>query len=80
MPSISHRSDLGRGLLRRVLSGLAALPARAVRNAAQWFEVRRQLRQLSELDPHLLRDIGLTEADRRGAIITGSREQATKEH
>lgn len=80
MSSISHRSEPGRGALRRILPGLAAMPVRAVRFAAQWLELRRQLRQLSELDAHLLRDVGLTEADRRAAIIAPKCKQATEEH
>ncbi len=82
MSSISHRSETGRGALRRILPGLAAMPVRAVCLAARWLELRRQARRLSELDAHLLRDIGLTEADRRAAIITPRRKQAAamKEH
>jgi uncharacterized protein YjiS (DUF1127 family) len=79
MLSISCRSHLGRELLRRVLQGLLVMPARAVRNAAEWLEYRRQIRQLSELDSHLLRDIGITEADRRAAIVTLNRKQTGKE-
>ncbi len=80
MPSIPHRSHLGRRTLQSVLSDLARLPARAMRKAALWFEVRRQMRQLADLDQHLLRDIGLSEADRRAAIIAPNRKQAAKEH
>jgi uncharacterized protein YjiS (DUF1127 family) len=56
------------------------MPVRAVRLAAQWLELRRQLRRLSELDAHLLRDVGLTEADRRAAIITPKYRPITEEH
>ena len=38
------------------------------------------MRQLADLDQHLLRDIGLSEADRRAAIIAPNRKQAAKEH
>jgi hypothetical protein len=59
MPSISHRTSLGQGALRRAKSGLAALPAgivRAViRSCHAWFEVWRDLPQLEE---HVAYDVG----------------------
>ncbi|HEX2726675.1 MAG TPA: DUF1127 domain-containing protein [Beijerinckiaceae bacterium] len=39
------------------------LAARALRSVAGWAERRRQLRALSDLDDHLLGDIGLSHAD-----------------
>ena len=45
----------------------------AVSGAAQWLagwaERRRQLRALSELDEHLLRDVGLSREDVRKACV-----------
>jgi uncharacterized protein YjiS (DUF1127 family) len=68
MPAISHRSDPSQGLLQRLKSGFAALPAgnvlAAFRALGRRIETRRQLRDLAALDPHLLRDIGLTETER----------------
>jgi uncharacterized protein YjiS (DUF1127 family) len=46
-----------------VSSCILRLAAEAARLAAGWAERRRQLRALSELDDHLLRDIGLTQDD-----------------
>jgi uncharacterized protein YjiS (DUF1127 family) len=72
MPSISHRADLSQGFLRRAMSWLAALPAGTIRGAARWFAQRfedwRDLRALGELDEHILRDIGLTDAEGRGSF------------
>ena len=60
MPSISHRTGLGQGVLRRAKSGLGALPAgivRAViRSGRAWLEVGRDLRQLEE---HVVHDVGI---------------------
>jgi uncharacterized protein YjiS (DUF1127 family) len=42
---------------------ITRLATDAARSIAAWTEKRRQLRALSELDDHLLRDIGLSEAD-----------------
>ena len=59
MPSISHRTSLGQGVLRRAKSGLGALPAgivRAViRSGRAWMEVGRDLRQFEE---HVVHDVG----------------------
>ena len=59
MLSISHRTGLGQGVLRRAKSGLGALPAgivRAViRSGRAWMEVGRDLRQLEE---HVVHDVG----------------------
>lgn len=59
MPSISHRTGLGQGVLQRAKSGLGALPAgivRAViRSGRAWMEVGRDLRQLEE---HVMHDVG----------------------
>ena len=59
MPSISHRTGLGQGVLRRAKSGLAALPAgivrAAIRSGRAWMEVGRDLRQFEEL---VLYDVG----------------------
>jgi uncharacterized protein YjiS (DUF1127 family) len=84
MPSISHRASLDQGNPHRARSGPAALPAGfagglvgTIRAIAGWpvrwcadrLEDWRELRQLRELDDHLLRDIGLTVADARRSII-----------
>jgi hypothetical protein len=59
MQSISHRTSLGQGVLRRAKSGLAALPAgivRAiVRSARAWIEVWCDLHQFQE---HVVHDVG----------------------
>ena len=59
MPSISHRTNLGQGVLRRAKSGLAALPdgiVRAViRSGRAWMEVARDLHRLEE---HVVHDVG----------------------
>jgi len=60
MPSISHRTDLSQGFLQRAKSGIATLPAGMIRGSIRWFEHRRRMRPLSELDDRLLRDIGLS--------------------
>src|SRR5262245_42143747 len=80
MPSISHRASLGPGAPHRAKSGPAALPAGfigTVRRCIGWpfrwcanlVEDWRELRQLRDLDDHLLRDIGLTVADAQRATI-----------
>lgn len=77
MPSISHRTGLSHEALCRAKSGLAALPAGFVRRTVRWcaerFEDWRALRQLRDLDEHLLRDIGLTAADARRSTIFSRR-------
>ncbi len=42
----------------------AGLLARSKEVVITWFERVRTRRELAELPPHLLKDIGLTEADR----------------
>ena len=44
-------------------SNVRRLATDAARSVAGWAERRRQLRALSELDDHLLRDVGLTHDD-----------------
>ena len=44
-------------------SSILRLAAGAARSVAAWAERRRQLRALSDLDDHLLRDIGLSHDD-----------------
>jgi hypothetical protein len=59
MQSISHRTSLGQGVLRRAKSGLAALPAgivrAVVRSGRAWIEVWWDLHQLQE---HVVHDVG----------------------
>lgn len=77
MPSISHRASLGPGAPHRAKSGPAALPAGHIRRIAggfiRWWADRlddwRELRQLRDLDDHLLRDIGLTVAEAQRATL-----------
>ncbi len=47
----------------QVLHNLSLL-ARSKEMVITWFERARTRRELAELPPHLLKDIGLTEADR----------------
>src|SRR5918998_704415 len=47
------------------------LLGRAARAVHRWLERRRQLRALSELDDHLLRDIGLSREDAERECSTG---------
>jgi hypothetical protein len=72
MPSISHRANLGQGVLRHAKSGLAALPAgiaRAViRWCRAWMEVRCDLRQFEE---HVVYDVGF---QLRSGRRSGSRD------
>lgn len=85
MPSISHRASLDQGAPHRAGPGPSALPAgckggaggRLIRKIAGWpfrwcadrLEDWRELRQLRELDDHLLRDIGLTAAEAQRSTI-----------
>jgi len=39
-------------------------------SVGRWLEARRQLRALSDLDDHLLRDVGLSRADLEHACFT----------
>jgi uncharacterized protein YjiS (DUF1127 family) len=96
MPSISHRASLGPGTPHRAKSGPAALPAGSIegsirgliRRTASWpfrwcadrIEDWRQLRQLRDLDDHLLRDIGLTVAEaRRSTLFRGRRARGARD-
>ena len=51
------------GLSSRPSVRLRQFVAGAAHGMADWVERHRQLRTLSELDEHLLRDIGLSRAD-----------------
>jgi len=68
MPSISHRSDPGQGVLQRAKSGLAALPAGIVRGIVAWFDDWRQLRHLAEPDDRPLRATSRI-SSHKGALI-----------
>jgi uncharacterized protein YjiS (DUF1127 family) len=62
------------GAVERIHSSRRANPHRrlvsaAVQWLAGWAERRRQLRALSELDEHLLRDVGLCREDVRRACL-----------
>ena len=86
MPSISHRASLGPGAPHRAKSGPAALPAgsvgRLIRRIFGWpfrwcadrLEDWRELRQLRDLDDHLLRDIGLTVAEAQRFTVFSRRD------
>ena len=88
MPSISHRTSLGRATPHRAESGSTALPAGSterfiraiirivgapIRWCAERLEDWRELRQLRDLDDHLLRDIGLTVAEAQRSTIFNAR-------
>ena len=92
MPSISHRASLGPGAPHRAESGPAALPAgsigRLIRRIFGWpsrwcadrLEDWRELRQLRDLDDHLLRDIGLTVAEaQRSTLFRGRRARGARD-
>ena len=62
------------GAVERIHPSPSAIPhSRLVFSAVQWLagwaERRRQLRALSELDEHLLRDVGLCREDVRRACL-----------
>lgn len=76
MPSVSHRTSLDEGAPRRAergsaalgnaeefIGGLVHLIGAPVRWCSRRLEDWRALRQLRDLDDHLLRDIGLTAAE-----------------
>ena len=87
MPSISHRTSLGQATPHRAESGSSALPAgfirltrgiariigAPIRWCAERLEDWRELRQLRDLDDHLLRDIGLTVAEAQRSTILHAR-------
>jgi uncharacterized protein YjiS (DUF1127 family) len=87
MPSSSHRTSLGQATPHRAESGSTALPTgftgaiiriigAPVRWCADRLEDWRELRQLRDLDDHLLRDIGLTVAEaQRSAIFHVRRDR-----
>jgi uncharacterized protein YjiS (DUF1127 family) len=92
MPSISHRASLGPGAPHRAESGPAALPAgsigRLIRRIFGWafrwcadrLEDWRELRQLRDLDDHLLRDIGLTAAEaQRSTLLRSGRNRDARD-
>src|SRR5262245_5291519 len=81
-PNAPHRAKSGpaalpAGLTARCIGGLATGLARAIRRTAGWpfrwcvdrVEDWRALRQLRDLDDHLLRDIGLTVAEAQRATL-----------
>ena len=90
MPSISNRASLGQGAPHRAKSGPAALPAGSspaflggvIRRIVGWpsrwcadrLEDWRELRQLRDLDDHLLRDIGLTVAEAQNSTVFSRRD------
>jgi len=96
MPSISHRASLGPGAPHRAESGPAALPAGSspaflggvIRRIVGWpfrwctdrLEDWRELRQLRDLDDHLLRDIGLTVAEaQRSTLLRSGRNRGARD-
>jgi uncharacterized protein YjiS (DUF1127 family) len=66
---------IGGGVVRRAILA-------ATRAVIDWLEYRRQMRQLAALDDRLLRDVGLTEADRLGSTIAPRcrRHQSRRRH